>query len=155
MSSTEVRRALGLAKRSYSRALLLIIFITVGLLGSAFPAAAQQITFNTAKSFPVGGSITDVASGDFDSDGKQDIVAATGTSLLLLRGLGNGRVAPPVIIPLGSYPNTNPAAIAVGDLNRDGKLDLTVGNYGAVSVISATAMEPLLRRKAIPSIVAM
>lgn len=121
-----------LAIKTSHQIVSVLLPLWVVLIGSA---AAQQISFNTTKTVPIGVQVTDIASGDFDGDGKLDLIAATGTSLLLIRGLGGGDFTEPVSIPLGSYPNTIPVAVTAADLNGDGRLDLVVGNYGAVSVL--------------------
>ena len=92
----------------------------------------------TAASFV--GSITAAAIGDFNGDGKPDIaVSAWGGSgatggnlqtLAILLGNGNGTFAPPVF-----YQSViNPYGIAVGDFNKDGKLDVILQNPEALAV---------------------
>ncbi len=86
----------------------------------------------TAASF-VGG-ITAVAVGDLNGDGKPDLaVAAYGGSgtqqgildtVAILLGNGDGTFQPPTF-----YKSiNNPYAIAVGDFNKDGKLDVVLMN---------------------------
>lgn len=61
--------------------------------------------------------------GDFNDDGKLDAAIDEGGTALLLLGNGDGTFQPTQGYPVGSF-----AAIAAGDLNRDGALDLvTVG----------------------------
>lgn len=65
---------------------------------------------------------TSVAAGQFDGDGKLDLVIADGgdTAVLVLRGNGNGTFKTPERYELGE----SPEAVAVADLNGDGKLDI-------------------------------
>ena len=77
--------------------------------------------------FPVAAAPQAVAAGDFNSDGKVDLVATLNDaqlSLALLTGTGTGTFNPPIY-----FPNTSgfdSPAIAATDLNSDGKLDLAV-----------------------------
>ena len=75
-----------------------------------------------------------VAVGDFNSDGNLDLAVAdsyTGT-VTMLKGDGAGNFTPfpgsPVAVGSGS--SSEPFAIAVGDFNGDGNLDLAVANFG-------------------------
>ena len=76
----------------------------------------------------------DIAAGDFNGDGNQDLVVATGNNSISVL-LGNGTGAFPTHVQYG-VPG-NPVAITVGDFNNDGKLDVaTADQYsGQVSVL--------------------
>ena len=83
-------------------------------------------TFQPARVFPVGGDPTAVAVGDFNGDGKPDIVTTDGYNgvVSVLLGNGDGTFQAPLSfqLPLGQVPG----AVAVGDLNGDGKADLVI-----------------------------
>jgi FG-GAP-like repeat len=84
-------------------------------------------TFAAKTDFPVAAAPQAVAAGDFNSDGKIDLMATLNDaqlSLALLTGTGTGTFNPPIY-----FPNTSgfdSPAIAATDLNSDGKLDLVV-----------------------------
>jgi hypothetical protein len=71
------------------------------------------------------GIATALGVGDFNGDGKLDLVSATGGHTCTLLGNGDGtfRVLPDDIQP--SLANT-PSFLGVGDFNGDGKLDIAV-----------------------------
>jgi hypothetical protein len=84
-------------------------------------------TFRAKTDFPVGTQTQAVAAGDFNSDGKVDLVVTLNSpqfSLALLTGTGTGTFNAPTF-----FPNTSgfdsPAIVAT-DLNGDGRLDLVV-----------------------------
>jgi hypothetical protein len=86
--------------------------------------------FAPVTPYAVGGGPVAVATGDFNRDGKLDLVSANtfaGTISILI-GNGSGAFSP------ASKPSytlgTHPDAVAVGDFNNDGKLDIVVANEG-------------------------
>jgi hypothetical protein len=72
--------------------------------------------------------------GDFNNDHQLDIVVAnTGTNNIgVLLGYGNGSFA--AIVTYSIEGNSTPVAVAVGDFNNDGQLDIAVANSGADNV---------------------
>jgi hypothetical protein len=92
-------------------------------------------TFATGASYSTGPEALGIAAGDFNGDGKLDLVAtAAGTSqqgfsnaVYILLGNGNGTFLAPTHFTYAT--GASPAGVAVADFNGDGKADLAVGNY--------------------------
>jgi hypothetical protein len=93
------------------------------LLGSGDGTFQTAIT--TSAPFP-GNQATSVVVADVNGDGISDVVVADPANYALVVFLGNGDGS----FRLASKISTKaiPTSIAVGDLNRDGKFDLVVGN---------------------------
>jgi len=98
-----------------------------GCIGANFAQAADS---------PVRAGTTpfSVATGDFNLDGKLDLVVANSDShnLTILLGDGSGGFAQAVGSPVATGPF--PRFVAVGDLNLDGKPDLVVTNFTSNNV---------------------
>jgi hypothetical protein len=94
-----------------------------------------------------------VAVGDFNGDGKLDIVtssnggALSGDSVNVLLGNGDGTFQAPMSFFLPALPNGTqpfPDAVAVGDFNNDGTLDLAVTARASQSNVSPAYLDIFL-----------
>jgi hypothetical protein len=102
------------------------------LLGTAQGTLAARVDSPTAA-WPASAAL-----GDVNGDGRLDIVttnaasgfAENGTANALF-GNGDGMFAAPVDSEVGAHPTS----LALGDVNRDGKLDLVVANQGAGDMV--------------------
>lgn len=90
-------------------------------------------TFQAQTTYPTGAGTVSVAIGDFTGDGRADLaVIGSGTqpdstspsTVTILIGNGDGTFQPGLAYPTGP----DSTAIAIGDLNADGKADLVVAN---------------------------
>ncbi len=100
-------------------------------------------TFQAAVHVSAGTNIFSVAVGDFNGDGKADLILADGgssttmpviaPSINVMLGNGNGTFLPPTIFPIPVTGDT-PSHIIVGDFNLDGKEDVAVSNTGSADV---------------------
>jgi uncharacterized repeat protein (TIGR01451 family) len=100
-----------------------------------------QIGLAPKVDFAAGSGPTSVALGDLNADGKPDLAVALGSDqVALLRNLSSGpgalAFAAPFFYPVGANPN----AVAIGDLDGDGKPDVATPNGGnAVTVLRNTS----------------
>jgi hypothetical protein len=101
-------------------------------------------TFQPGGSYPIGGTATDVAVADLNGDGRLDlaVTASSSRSVGVLLARDDGTYDPAV-----SYPTTpidsifsGPTALAVGDLDADGRLDLVTANYDSDIVPSTVSV---------------
>jgi hypothetical protein len=85
-------------------------------------------TFQAHADYVTGRSPYSVAGGDFNGDGKPDLVTANGvtpnSTVSVLRGNGDGTFQAHADYVTGE----DPVWVAVGDFNRDGKPDLVTAN---------------------------
>src|SRR5437867_1595386 len=84
-------------------------------------------TFQAARVFATGEGSLSVAVGDFNGDGRPDLVAANyySNDVSVLLGNGDGTFQPAQSFPTAGM---NPVTVAVGDFNGDGRPDLAVTN---------------------------
>lgn len=114
---------------------LRIVSTLAFFLPAAVAAAVQNpppVSLLSARSFGVAYGAHGLAAGDFNGDGKLDVVVTDGNgtsygqngTVSVLLGNGDGTFKAAVNYPVGS----SPVAVAVADFNGDGKLDLAVVN---------------------------
>jgi hypothetical protein len=115
---------------------------TVTVLRNTASPGATSVSFSP-QAFAVGSSPVSVAVGDINGDGRGDVVAANsgaGTVSVLIgttpTGAGSVSFAAQQTFAVGA----SPVAVALGDVNGDGKQDLAVANAAnTVSVLLNTA----------------
>jgi hypothetical protein len=94
-----------------------------------------------AETYGSGGSswgTSSVVIADVNGDGKPDMVVANtfAENVAVLRGNGDGTFRPAVTYPTGDGTGRGrDTALAVADMNRDGKLDIIVALHGAVGIL--------------------
>ena len=96
------------------------ILIGNGAGGFAFSAAQAE----------VGTTPTKIAAGDFNNDGKTDLVTGDGNTVRLLLGNGAGAIAslPPIAAASSAF------TVTPGDYNGDGKLDVISSQFTGSTV---------------------
>jgi len=94
-------------------------------------------TFQPSATYATDGQTVSIAAGDFNGDGKPDLVASdlsfqTYTVSVLLNN-GDGTFQAPVDYAIGEAP----AAVAFGDFNGDDNLDIAATSAYCVSILEA------------------
>jgi len=112
------------------------------LLG-AVASHGRAVEFAPAKSYTVGIAPIGVVEGDFNGDGKVDLVVANNGSgnVSVLLGNGDGTFRPAVSFDAGI---SAPESIFVGDFNGDGKLDVAVFQSGNSVTLASGEVSILL-----------
>jgi len=76
-----------------------------------------------------------VALGDMDNDGDLDMVIATSSELFYFENTGSGKFNKKVKIPYGSSQNQPGMGVALGDIDKDGDLDIIIASLDGVFYI--------------------
>ncbi|MEC4682021.1 MAG: VCBS repeat-containing protein, partial [Nitrospirota bacterium] len=94
---------------------------------------AQNLSYTSTPSNPVGRAPQAITVGDFNGDGLLDLATVNGTSddVSVLLGNGNGTFRSAVSFGVGKIP----LALVAEDMDRDGILDLVVALSGVDQVV--------------------
>lgn len=106
------------------------------LLNTTDPGAATP-SFSAVHAFPTGIRPISVAAGDLNGDGKLDLALVnllSNSVSVLFNTTSPGATAPSFSAKQDFATNFNPASIALGDLNGNGKLDLIAANSNSNNV---------------------
>src|SRR5215204_5049967 len=116
------------------------------LAGTGLNSAAVMLgngdgTFRARVNYSAGGQTQDLAAGDFNGDGRVDLVVSlsdTAFSLSLLTGNGDGTFNAPVNFDNTGAQEDSPAVVAT-DLDNDGRLDVVLAHAIACFVSPCVA----------------
>ena len=115
-----------------NRFIRLAVIAAIGT--AAFAATQPRLSFEAPRLQPLADVPSRVAVGDFNGDGKTDLVSISSVqgSLSISLGRGDGTFRQGAQYNIGS----EPYSVAVADFNGDGKPDLAVGFlYGGISIL--------------------
>jgi uncharacterized repeat protein (TIGR01451 family) len=105
----------------------------------------QSNSFETIASYTLPAAATGLSIADVNGDGKLDVIAMTGTSLLVLFGNGDGTLQSLISYPLSPSPATLVAANFAGDARTDlafpvssDNIDVALGVLTPVLEVSST-----------------
>ena len=116
----------------FTRPTMIVVSLLMVCSITVLAQAPPPVSFLPAVNYGVGTQPTLVAVGDFNGDGKPDLVVANlgSNTVSVLLGNGDGTFQPAVNYGAGFQPSS----VAVGDFNGDGKPDLVVANHGSNTV---------------------
>lgn len=118
--------------------------VDIAVSRNAFASSAVTVflgdgagSFTRLPDNPTGSLPRDLVLGDFNSDGKIDIVTANdfGGSISFLAGAGDGSFAAAADFDARGLATQGPRAVAAGDLDEDGTLDIAVTGQSAEMAI--------------------
>lgn len=110
-------------------------------LAFACDAGAAGYKFGRPQTYPIGSWPKAAAVGDVTGDGRDDVVVTTDFyfdpdrdyHVFVYAQRPDGTLAPPTKYKYAEY--TNQSAVALGDLNKDGALDIIVGRLGGLTLL--------------------
>jgi hypothetical protein len=127
----------GLSEPSWYRFTALLALATCFVAFSMQAFAGTFVGLAAGPTYIVGKRARNVAVGDFNGDGRPDIVAAglgsNNVNVLLSCASGTAHCVNG-FLPAVNYPAGTAISVAVADVNGDGKLDLLVASAGGNSV---------------------
>ncbi|MGQ0501926.1 MAG: FG-GAP-like repeat-containing protein [Panacagrimonas sp.] len=106
------------------------------LLNSTAPGDAS-LGYAAAANFAVGNFPYSVAMGDVNGDGRADLavaIAGNANVSVLLNTTAPGDISPSYTNAMNFPAGDNPRAVAMGDVNGDGRVDLAVANFASDDV---------------------
>lgn len=109
----------------YSNLPFVSTFSGSGLLNSS--------SFSTKNDFPANTGQNNIATGDFDGDGKSDLAIVRSSLVSIFKNTSTNGSAT-FGIPLDLLTGSGPSAIALADFDNDGKLDIVVANSASSTV---------------------
>ncbi|HET6656240.1 MAG TPA: FG-GAP-like repeat-containing protein, partial [Gammaproteobacteria bacterium] len=103
--------------------------------GTFTPAVGLATTTVTSDGTPRYDAPRGIAVGDLNGDGKPDlVVGTTGATAYLFEGKGDGSFGVGTAITTDLSRSGHPRAVALGDVNSDGTLDVIAGNNHEATV---------------------
>jgi hypothetical protein len=110
---------------------------SVSVLLNTTATGSTSVSFAPERTFAVDGHPWFLAVGDFDGDGKPDLVTANfyvPTVSVLLNTTPTGATTPSFASQRTFVTGTEPRSVGVADFNGDGKPDLVAANTGSTAV---------------------
>lgn len=117
-----------------------LVVVDVSLNGVSVLLANGNFSFDSLRFYATGGSPFAIRSGDLNADGNPDVVVANRSSNNVTALLGNGDGTFAAATHLNSFATgRSPYDVALGDFNRDGRVDLVTSDFvdNTISVILA------------------
>ncbi|MFM8394997.1 MAG: FG-GAP-like repeat-containing protein [Acidobacteriota bacterium] len=119
-----------------------LVVVDVSLNGVSVLLANGNFSFASLRFYATGGSPFAIRSGDLNADGNPDVVVANRNSNNVAALLGDGDGTFANTTHLNSFATgQSPYDVAIGDFNRDGRIDLVTSNF-VDNTISVLLAEP-------------